>query len=264
MQCATGRGGRVLDRDELLEHVEWLLNEGEAERAWMLCKRGLRRYPKDGELWLFLGDSLFDSDRLQEADRAFRRVAEIEPAWAIPFAKRAEVHLMLGNVQRAREMVDEAYKRDPDLPHASYVRAICYELEGNLDTARFFYHRSRHLQPDQYFPPVPCTNELFAESFDAALAHLLDVDAFARSLTHTNWVVCDAVDREDPALKGVSPMMYCFLVPDQADAEEPQVVTGYVFRRNILRECRTMDDVDTQIYVSIMDELEILLGPGEE
>lgn len=254
----------MLDRDELLEHVEWLLNEGEAERAWMLCKRGLRRYPKDAELWLFLGDSLFDSDRLNEADRAFRRVAEIEPEWAIPFAKRAEVHLMLGNVQRAREMVDEAYKRERDLPHASYVRAVCYELEGNDEVANFFFHRARRLQPEQYFPPVPCSDEEFQSCFDAAMEHLLGVDAFARAMKDSEWTIADGVDRDQQDLKSVSPMMFCLLVPEPDDAEDLRVARGYVFRKNILRECRTAEDIDTQIYVSVMDELEHLLGPGED
>ena len=263
MRCVRS-GGIVLDRDELLEHVEWLLNEGEAERAWMLCKRGLRRYPKDAELWLFLGDSLFDSDRLGEADRAFRRVAEIEPEWAIPFAKRAEVNLMLGKVQRAREMVDEAYKRERDLPHASYVRAVCYELEGNDEVANFFFHRARRLQPDQYFPPVACTHDEFQGCLDAAMEHLLGVDAFARALENTQWTVTDVVERTAPDLKSVSPMMFCFLVPERSEAEDPKVLRGYVFRKNILRECRTTEDIDTQIYVSVMDELEHLLGPGEE
>ncbi len=252
----------MLDRDELLEHVEWLLNEGESERAWMLCKRGLRRYPKDAELWLFMGDSLFDSDRLGEADRAFRKATEIEPEWAVPHAKRAEVHLMLGNVERARSFVEEAFNRDRDLPHASFVRAICYELEGNDSTAHFFYHRARRLQPDQYFLPPVVSHEEFQGEFDAALQHIGEVDLFAEALAATEWRILDLPDRTVGELSAVSPMMYCYLVPGETDGETT-IRRAYLFRKNILRECRTRDDVYTQTYVSIMEELEALLGPGD-
>jgi tetratricopeptide (TPR) repeat protein len=258
----------VLDRDELLEHVEWLLNEGESERAWMLCKRGLRRFPKDAELWVFMGDSLVDSGRLAEADKAFRRGHEVSQDWAIPLAKRSEVHLMLGNLPQARLFADEAHELDKDLPHASYIRAVCFEMEGSEDVAHFWYRRAQKLNPDQYFIPVKQPRRLFMKDFRAAVEHLVNGGLFSTAVEKTRWKVHDKVDRGNRLLRDVSPMAYVHLIPQEVpgevSGEDVTIRVGFIFRQNILRDCRCVDDVYSQVYVSLLEELERLTIPAPD
>jgi len=258
----------VLDRDELIEHVEWLLNEGESERAWTLCKRGLRRFPKDSELWVFMGDSLVDSGRLSEADKAFRRSHEISQEWAIPLAKRSEVHLMLGNMTQARLFADESHELDKDLAHASYIRGVCFEMEGREDVAHFWFRRAQKLNPDQYFPPVKQPRRRFMRDFRGAVKHLTSGGLFSQTVEKTRWKVHDRVDRGNKLLQDVSPMAYVHLVPHQEPESVPPedltIRVGFVFRQNILRDCRVEDDIYTQIYVSLLEELERLTLPADE
>lgn len=252
------------DREELLEHVEWLLNEGEPERAWLLCKRALRRFPRDAHLWFYLGDSLLDSGRYVAADKAFKRSADLRPQWAFSVAKRAEAHLMLGNMDLARDYADKAHAQDRDLAHASYIRAIVYELDGAQDTAHFFYRRAHRLNPDDYFAPVRTTRRHFKREMALAIQHMKDSNVTLASITDTRWLLLDRPDHRIPELADVSPLACSFLVAcseqseDEDDVGLRRVETGFIFRRNIERLCRAFEDVYTQIYVSILDELEAI------
>lgn len=258
----------MLDRDELIEHLEFLLNEGEPERAWNLCRRGLRRYPRDPDLWLFLGDSLVDSRRLVDADKAFRKAAELRSDWGVPVAKRAEVQLMEGNLEPAVRLADSAHDLDRNLAHASYLKGICRELAGQEEEAGFWLHRAHRLQPDQYFLPARIAPQRFMAEFVDVLDGLRQQGIIGESLDLAKWEVCDHVDADNPDLVGISLLSYCHLVKKggvrrrggRSKREVAPVEKGYLFRRNNIRECRTPEDLNVQLYVAISDEIESIPG----
>ena len=253
----------MLDRDELLEHVEWLLNEGESERAWKLCKRGLRQFPKDAELWLFLGDSYFEADRYPEAEKAFKRAAEIDPEWADPQARRAELELSRGDFVTARCLAEQAHERDRDSAHASFVLGICSELEESHELARFWYHRARRLQPDGYFVPLAAAQATFDEALTQAMEQLSSSSDGER-LPGSEWTVLSQVDANRTDLANLSPLTRCHIVSGQTGGEKSAVLRGYLCTGNILRDCRSQSDVCTQTYFAILDQLEVLFGDESE
>lgn len=252
------------DREELIEHLEWLLDEGEPERAWLLCKKALRRFPKDAHLWFYLGDSLLDSGRYVAADKAFKRSMELRPTWAFSAAKRAEAHLMLGHLERASNFALQAHDQDRDLAHASYIRAIVLELEGKEDVAHFFYRRAHRLNSDEYFPPHRTTRRQFKREMAVAIQHLKDANVSLASIEETRWLLLERPDPRIPELADV-PLLACSHLVTAEIVEDGEdelglclVETGFIFRKNVERLCRTFDDVYTQIYVSILDELDSL------
>jgi tetratricopeptide (TPR) repeat protein len=267
----------VINRDELLEHVEWLLDEGQARRASTLCRRAIRRYPQDPDLWVALGDSLLDSDRPQEGDRSFRRAAELSPDWALPIAKRAEAQLMLGKINRAELLAGQAHGMDRDLPLASFIKAVCAELEGKEDEAWFWYHRAEKLEPDLYFAPPKVSRQRFMVEMNSALERLGEDKLVSYLLEGTRWHVLDRVDRSDEAFAKVYPLTPCSLVTAPPPPTlvkksggrsprslEPRVTDGYLFACNIVRECRTAEDLNQQIFCCILDEVEGLLDVDVE
>lgn len=261
----------VLERDKLLEHVEWLLNEGESEKASTLCRRGLRRFPRDPELWHFMGDSLFDSGRLAQAERAFRTASELRPEWSEPVAKRAEVLLTMGRVKDAWRFAKKSHDLDRDQPHASFVLAVCNDLSGLNGIAHFWYRRAHRLDPEDYWIPLHVEAEKFQTELDLAIQDIKNTRIPDETLEETVWELCDRVDIDDPAMAKVSPVAFCFFElsegPTAEEGEPPEQVRikkGYVFRNNILRVCRASDDLYTQIYVAVLDELEAVTGIIEE
>ncbi len=251
-----------------MEHLEFLLNEGEPERAWNLCRRGLRRYPRDPDLWLFLGDSLVDSRRLTDAEKAFQKVVELRPEWGVPVAKQAEVRLMEGDIQAAMRLASEAHDLDASLAHASHLRGICSELSGQEDEATFWFHRARHLQPEHYFVPARITSQRFQTEFMDVLDGLRQQGIIDEGLDHSKWEILDKVEPENPDLAGVSLLSFCHVVRKpagrrrggRASRDGGPVVRGYLFRRNNIRECRVPEDLNVQLYVAISDELESTPG----
>ncbi len=261
----------MLNHDDFLDHIEWLLNEGETDRATALCRKGLRRFPKDQQLWYLLGDSLLDSGKLSQAEEAFKNASEIKSDWALPLAKRAETLAAMGQTRKAEGLALKSYSMDRDNPYTNFVRAILYELAGEYDIALFFYRRAERLDPEAYFAPVVVNHEEFMEAFEVAREQLKDSSLDLGDLDEIRWLVLERVDEEIPELKRVSPMAPChfvatddgrdvddeFLEDDLDIPREPRVVElGFVFKRNILRVCRNKEDLYTQIYLCLLEELE--------
>jgi len=224
---------------------------------------------------MFLGDSLIDSNRLKEADRAFRRASELDSNSALSIAKRAEVQLMLGRLDQAESLGDQAHEMDRDLPHASFVKGICAEFNGQDDVAHFWYRRAQKLNSDQYFAPPRVSRERVEEELSTVVQHLMEESEFADILANTQWTVKETVDGDDAELDDVSPMAYFHLVPhelspgprngtNRENSEGPPVNRAFVFARNILRDCRTEEDIYTQLYVFLLEELENMIPFDED
>jgi tetratricopeptide (TPR) repeat protein len=252
-----------------MEHLEFLLNEGEPERAWNLCRRGLRRYPRDPDLWLFLGDSLVDSRRLGDADKAYRKAAELRSDWGVPVAKQAEVRLMEGNLTAAFSLSEQAHDLERNLAHASHLRGVCCELAGREEEAAFWFHRAHRLQPEHFFVPARITAQRFMAELVDVLDGLRQQGIIGEGLDPANWVVLDEVDPGNPDLEGVSLLSFCHIVRKPAGRrragarskrEAGTIERGYLFRRNNVRECRTPEDLNVQLYVAISDEVESIPG----
>jgi len=254
----------VLERDELIEHVEHLLSEGEPERAWALCRRGLKKFPRDADLWICLGDSLFEAARLDDAFKAFRKASEIKPQWAVPVARRAEILVVQGQLGAAREHAELAHSLNKDLAHASYAMALCCDLEGTDGVADFWYHRAHKLSPDRFYAPARVDNDTFRREFRRVLEHLRESPEYGRFLRGGQWMLKDRVERNLPDLSSLSPVTHCHLVSeesipgDEGDSWGPTLIRGYIFRRNILRGCRTQEDLYDQISVSILEQIDDL------
>lgn len=258
----------MLDRDELMEHLEFLLNEGEPERAWNLCRRGLRRYPRDPDLWLFLGDSLVDSQRLGDADKAYQKAVELRPEWGVPVAKQAEVRLMEGDLDAAVRLAEQAHDLERNLAHASHLRGVCSELTGREEEAAFWFHRAHRLQPEHYFVPAHITPQRFMAEFVDVLDGLRQQGIIGEGLDPANWVVLDMVDPANPDLDGVSLLSFCHIARKpggrrrgaRSKRDTGAIERGYLFRRNNIRECRSPEDLNVQLYVAISDEIESTPG----
>jgi tetratricopeptide (TPR) repeat protein len=252
------------ERDDLLDQVHVLLDEGKPDRASALCRRGLRRFPRDADLWFSLGDSLFEEGRIEQADKAFRRAVEHRAGWAMALARRAETSLWMGRMLRAKNLLEAAYEADRDLPFTTWLRAVFCDARGDHAEAAFWYARAQRLDPEAYFAPLTLSLDEFHLEFMDGVRHLLESPCVKASLAATEWVVLDRVDTSYEDLAECPPPVGCYLVPtpeagapDEASGMvHPPIGRGYVFARNILRQCRSREDVPTQVYLAVMDDLQ--------
>ncbi len=265
----------MLKREDYLEHAEWLLNEGDPERASDVCRRGLRRFPRDHELWCLLGDTLVESGHYPEADRALRTASQLKKDWAVPLAKRAEVLLMLGKFKRAKAICDLAYDQDPNSALTSFMKGILLDVTGQSEVAHFFYRRASKLDPAMYRKPFMVKQGTFDRVAQEAIKEVVATPWGQAKLTHATWTILDCIDVKNPDFAGHAPLFGCYLATESAAAAAAptkrripkktsatvEVSRAYIIRTNVMRAAETEAHLPLQISLAISEALEDHFGP---
>jgi tetratricopeptide (TPR) repeat protein len=233
--------------DEILDRVDWLLEEGEPEKARRLCRRATRQHPKDERIWIAYGDSLSEGGRFREALKAFDRCVELQPDWALAQAKRAEALIEVGRVDEAEEVVDAALALDRDDGHASFVRAMVYEFLGQDDLSDFWYRRAARQDPENYFRPYRTSWDRFSAAAAEAVSML--PDETAQDMSERRLRV-----RELPSRTSRGPESVLRMCETVEDADGDDGLRTYLYRRNIERVCRDRFDLVEQIYLTLLNE----------
>lgn len=83
-----------------------------------------------------------------DAERAYRRAIEYNPAYATAHQWYAESLLLLGRLDAAEDEIDRAIRIDPLSPSAMSVRAYLLAVRGRSDAAREAYRSVTELFPD--------------------------------------------------------------------------------------------------------------------
>jgi tetratricopeptide (TPR) repeat protein len=247
MGSDVSRNNTEIPVDEVLDRVDWLLEEGEPEKARRLCRRAIRQHGKDERLWIAYGDSLSEGGRFREALKAYERCVELAPDWALAQAKRAEALLEVGQVDEAEGAVEAALALDRDDGHASFVRAMVYEFLGRDDLADFWYRRAARQDTENYFRPHRTTWEHFSAAAGEAVS-MLPAQA-ARALGGPKLRVRELPSRASRGAESILRM--CETVRAVGDGEGART---YLYRRNIERVCRDQFDLVEQIYLTLLNE----------
>jgi len=241
------RTSSELPVDEVLDRVDWLLEEGEPEEARRLCRRAIRQHARDERIWIAYGDALSETGRFRYALKAYERGSELAPDWALARARRAEALLEVGRVSDAEESVSVALELDRDDGHASFVRAMVYEFLGRDDLADFWYRRAARLDPENYFRPHHTTWDLFSAAAGEAVS-MLPFQA-AEALSGRELRVRELPSRTSRGVESILRM--CETVLSAVDVGGPRI---YLYKRNIERVCRDRHDMVEQIYLTLLNE----------
>ncbi len=233
--------------DEVLDRVDWLLEEGEPDKARRLCRRAIRRHGKDERLWIAYGDSLSEAGRFREALKAFERGADLAPRWALAQAKRSEALLEVGRVDEAEAAVNAALELDRDDGHGSFVQAMVFEFLGRDDLADFWYRRAANLDADNYFRPHRTTWDRFRVAASEAVS-MLPPQAVRALEGRRKLRVRELPSRTSRGSESILRMCETVL---GVDGEGPRT---YLYRRNIERVCRDQFDLVEQIYLTLLNE----------
>ena len=247
MGSDASRTSSEISVDEVLDRVDWLLEEGEPDKARRLCRRVIRKHAKDERLWIAYGDSLSEAGRFREALKAYERGADLVPSWALAQAKRAEALLEVGRVTEAEGAVEAALELDRDDGHASFVRAMVFEFLGKDDLGDFWYRRAAKLDLENYFRPHRTTWDRFRVAVSEAVS-MLPPQA-ARALGGRKLRVRELPSRTSRGSESILRM--CEIVRGVDDEEGSRT---YLYRRNIERVCRDQFDLVEQIYLTLLNE----------
>ena len=110
--------------------------------------RLLDRHAYNWRAWLNLGFAYEALDKLPEAIEAFEFAFAIDEKCRAAYMEAAELHLQLGDYQRAQYVYESAIFNTGEDALMLQKLGFCSEKTDNLHTAFHFYKRSLELNPD--------------------------------------------------------------------------------------------------------------------
>lgn len=251
-----------------VERIHDLLDEGELEQARSALDRLLRRRPNqpdlrivDATLCLEEGEPRQALESLAGAERS------ADPAHF--FYLRAAAQYDLVRFEPAADDAGRALAVHPDYAHAWDLLSRIREHLGDAPGAAEAAARAQELDPDAF--PMPL--EVSREAFDALVERSVrELPAQIRKKLEELPVLVqdlpapEMLTGEDapltPDLLGLFVGRHIFAQSVSAPAAAPGAI--YLFRRNLLRACSDMEELQREVAITVRHEVGHLMGLDED
>ena len=118
-------------------------NLGEdAGRFDVICHDLTRHNPRPGYFLTFVGQALESQRRFGAAERFYLRTIKVMPQLSQPKTALGMLYMRIGQTERARKLIDQAFKADPYHVRVSNMRKVLKVLEGydTIKTDHFIIH----------------------------------------------------------------------------------------------------------------------------
>jgi tetratricopeptide (TPR) repeat protein len=138
--------------DPLAQLVDLALAERQPDAALERVERQMARVPKAGAIPYLLGRIHERRGQPQQAERAYLKALEVEPALVAPYVALGNVYTTSGNYDRALASIAEALKRRPRDVGAQMLEGVVYERKGDVAGAMKAYEKV--LAVDSRFAPA--------------------------------------------------------------------------------------------------------------
>jgi tetratricopeptide (TPR) repeat protein len=159
--------------------------------------------PEDRERWNDYGIGLLLQGDLRGAEAAFRKVTEIDPAYADGYLNAARALIAEGDLDRAQPMLDAALQRGPDLARAHFFQGEVYKSRGKYDEALAHYRRAHDAYPRDRVVLNSIGRVLFLQEKPAeavtVLNKVLEIDPEDLQAHYTLMLAYGALGRKDEA-----------------------------------------------------------------
>lgn len=126
-----------------------LLARGERDTAQETAERALLRFGDDPALHAIVGAMLEDQGDAAGAAWHYETALERAPQHAEYWWRLGRVQLELGDIHRARELLDRALGLDPDSPEAHAALARLFARQNDGRAALLHSQRAAELRPDE-------------------------------------------------------------------------------------------------------------------
>lgn len=259
-----------LNRAELL--VEDL---SEFDKAVTLCDEllsGDTTLPRldrgtEGEVHYLKAKAVFYLDNLEGALFLTRRALKTAGEVPVYRAFDGQILFELGRFEESRRSLETACALDPEAGHAIYHLALVLERLGDEDTATSAFEKANALDPDHYPLPTQVEDTVFR----AAVADALDnLPRSIREYVEDVPVLVEDFPLDD-MLRGenVSPQILgLYIGTPRTEAEissqSPDLNRVMLFKRNLEKLCRDVDELIEQIQITVRHEIGHHLGLSEE
>ena len=246
----------LLGRDEVLNAIEEMIEDGDLDAAIAWCDTHLIRFPADPEAFILKGHAMAELGEFEQALFYYEQASSLVPDWEDAALTRAGVLLELNRIDEARELLAPLCERYPDNAHIHYMSAITFDLLGNeLGAQRHYRIAAEH--HSHYHLPYRVSSAAFEQSAQIALARVcteLEIDSNNLTVVVANHPNTAVLDRNGAALSPLT-LGYCTGAPDNSDgvADFPSVV--FLFKKNLERVSTGRTDLKEQLALTLRHEL---------
>jgi len=227
------------------------------EEAWILLNRLDAMYPEWPEIIALMGDTSLRAGDAEHAWELYDRAIEIDPTWSGVWSARARCSIDLCDLDAARGDTVESLSLDGQNAEAWYANAILAEFDGDMVLAEACYKKASTLEPENFHRPFRVRGE---DEFEKTMWGLFE-ELTAESPVPVQ-VTLEAMDIpgiDDIAETGLSPLTPSFIeFPPEEEGVFTEITPApiiFLYKRNIERLAKSMDDIKREIELSLANEL---------
>lgn len=249
------------------------LEEGEVEEALAIGERLVDEYPESGNAHLGLAAARYEVGAVRPCMESVQRAGELgvnDPPlqqWYL-----AACHHYLWEFDRAREILDDILRDEPEFGEGWYLLAQVSEMQGDEIGARRGFETAVSLDPERFLRPHRIEDEEMHEAVDAATQEL--PPAFTKVLQEAAVIIDDLPSEElaQPQAESGDPIppdiLGLFVGSTNFDKsvfnpiDEPPRI--YLFRRNLERISPNRAILVEEIRTTLWHELAHVLGFDED
>ncbi len=169
-----------------------VIPDSQLQRVLRKQRRLLAERPQDATLWNDLGNLLMLGDRRQEAEEAYARSLEIDPALVTARYNLALLYQETGRHGRSKRELNRILKQQPDHAWSRYYLGVALAESGQRKAAVRQFALAIRLEPDLTDPtvnPHVLDNELLADAALRAYADLQGAELAPRLYENRERVV---------------------------------------------------------------------------
>lgn len=251
--------------EALRASADFLLRRGTddaLETAALYARRGREHAPEaaqGADLAALEASALNGLGRSQDALEAAQSALALSEELVPALVERGVALFELLRFGDARPALEAARAADDADAKAAFFLALLDERDGRDGPAGELFAAAAGLDPDTY----PAALDLDGPGFDALvraeIARLAEADRTALATTDFSWSELPAVDD----LQAGEPVLSPTIVGLYRPGEEGHKDAILIYRRNLLRLCRTADELHREVRDTLLHELGHLHGADD-
>jgi predicted Zn-dependent protease with MMP-like domain len=261
---------------ETLNETEWdqvgrvwdLLEEGEVASARRAVTTLLAARPGHPDLRIVDAAVALEEGDARHAQQTLRG-AERSADPALLFHLRALALYELGEFEAAREDATRALAIHEGLAEAHELLSRIAEHLGDPETAAEHAEAASEMDPESASEPIEITDEAFdaivqrtlAQMPEAVKPHLHELPVLVQPLPTREMLAGEA----DPISPDVLGLFVGRSLRERSVTDAPDVpAVIYIFRRNLVRVCSDLEELEREVRITVQHEVGHLLGLDED
>ena len=248
-------------REDVLNFIEDLLDEGDLSQALFVSEQHLKRYPDDPEALLLCGHVQIEAGNFEAALENYMRAQELVPDWEDAALIHAGVLLDLGHLEESKQALSELVKSHPDNAHIHHTLAIALEFSADQLGAQRHYQQAARLNPQHYAMPFRISDDQLNHLAHKALEHLTQFKLQLDGEIQLEVVEHPELERTDRNGRPLSPLTLGYAA---RGVDNQQQISLYLFKRNIERVCGNLAEIKEQLEITLEHELTHVQPPANE